>query len=313
MLALLVLLRPPPPAPALAIRSSEQCLECHPGVATEWQDSHHALAYVNPEVRKLSNDFQNEECLACHAPRPVFRFAAGERVLARMADRGRGVDCLACHLRSNGRGVATANPEPRADAPCRPVHEPRMAAVKHCAACHNQHGTIDQWRAAPETLDGQPFRGENCLHCHMPEVWRQGGRRGRDHAFRASHDLEALQAAVTFSGGWDDEGPWLAVRNDGAAHNFPTDERARAADVQVRWRRANGGWSDWQQVYRLRNPYRHEVELQDTELPSGSTWRQRLSPPPWAVAGEGRLLYKTRPYMPDQEARELFRVALTRP
>ena len=45
---------------ALAFFSSTQCLDCHPGVAAEWQDSHHGMAFTNPEVKKLSNDFDWE-------------------------------------------------------------------------------------------------------------------------------------------------------------------------------------------------------------------------------------------------------------
>ena len=302
--ALVFLLKPPAPITALQILNSEQCLACHADVAAEWQASHHALAFSNPEVRKLSNDFANQECIACHAPRPVLEFAPGERVLARVAGRGSGVDCLSCHLRPDG-GVATSNPRPKTDAPCRPRFEGRMDSVDHCAACHNQHLTVEQWRAAPEER-----RGENCLGCHMPEVFRAGGRRGRDHAFRASHDLAALQSAVTLRGGHGEEGVWVEVENTGAAHNFPTDERSRAADVQLRWADANGVWSDWENLHRFRQPYRDETHLVDTQLPAAAIWREQASVPAGASAAEARLLYRTNPYLPDTEAKELHRVPL---
>ncbi|MDA1259524.1 MAG: multiheme c-type cytochrome [Planctomycetota bacterium] len=302
--ALALLLKPPSAQAPLRIVSSEQCLECHSDVAAEWQASHHAVAFTNPEVRKLSNDFANQECIACHAPRPVLDFAPGERVLARQSNRGSGVDCLACHLGPDG-GVATSNPRPLLDAPCRPRFEGRMASVDHCAACHNQHLTVEQWRASPAER-----RGENCLHCHMPETFRAGGRRGRDHSFRASHDLAALQSAVTLRGGLDPDGAWVEVENSGAAHNFPTDERSRAADVQVRWADANGAWGEWQKLFRFRQPYRDETHLVDTQLPAAQTWTGRPAAPQGASAGEARLLYRTNPYLPDDAAKELHRVPL---
>jgi hypothetical protein len=302
--ALVLLLKPPAAGEPLRIVSSEQCLACHADVAAEWQASHHAIAYTNPEVRKLSNDFANQECIACHAPQPVLDFAPGDRVLARQAGRGSGVDCLSCHLAPDG-GVATSNPRPNADAPCRPRFEGRMDSVDHCAACHNQHQTVDQWRAAPPER-----RGENCLHCHMPEVFRAGGKRGRDHAFRASHDLAALQSAVALRGGGGAEEAWIEVENVGAGHHFPTDERSRAADVQVRWANADSAWNDWQNLHRFRQPYRDETHLRDTLLPAAETWRGSAPAPPGATAGEARLLYRTNPYLPDAEARELHRVPL---
>lgn len=302
--ALALLLKPPVTPEPVALVSSAQCAACHASVAAEWAASHHAFAYENPEVRKLSGDFANQECIACHAPRPVLAFAPGERVLARQSDRASGVDCLACHLNPDGT-VATANPRPNPAAPCRPRSEPRMASAEHCAACHNQHATVDQWRAAPAER-----RGDNCLHCHMPEVRREAGRVGRVHSFAASHDLAALQSAAALRAGWGEAGPWVELENTGAGHNFPTDERSRAADLEVRWLLSGGSWSDWERLRRFRDPYRDETDLTNTQLPAGSVWRAEPKPPAGANAGETRLMYRTNPFQPDAEARELFRLPL---
>ncbi|KAA3613505.1 MAG: hypothetical protein DWQ01_02990 [Planctomycetota bacterium] len=293
---LAMVFKPQPPPEAIEVASSQQCMECHPGVAAEWQASHHGFAFENPEVRKLSQDFRNEECLACHAPRPVLAFAPGERVLARNSERKLGVDCLACHALPSG-GVATANPNPRKNAPCRPQTVTRMADVNHCAACHNQHKTVDQWKTSPPEL-----RGQNCLHCHMPPVFRGGGRRGFDHSFNASHDPDSLRAAVRLFGSWSGDQVEYGVENYGAAHNFPTDERSRAADMQYRWHLVGEEPGAWQQRYRFRDPYRDEVDLTNTQLPSGESWKETLTAPPQAEALEFRLLYKTNPYMTDEDA-----------
>lgn len=303
---LVSLVRPPAEVEVRGQMTSQDCAECHPAVFAEWEDSHHAFAYENPEVRKLSNDFRNEECLACHTPRPVLDFEPGERVLARAADRGTGVDCLSCHQGPNG-GMASGTLQPSSSAPCQPYHEARMTSVQHCASCHNQHKTIDQWHAAPEHL-----KGENCLDCHMTETFRAGGRRGRHHGFPAAHDKEALLRAARIDGGIDALGPWVSVENYGAGHNFPTDERSRAADVQVRWQDANGTWGDWEHVWRFRDPYRDEVDLENTQLPSGETWKETVPAPDGAQRGEARLLYRTQPYLPDDESVELGRVELPR-
>ena len=299
------LLIPPSSSPALELLSSRQCLECHADVAKEWEESHHAFAYENPEVRKLSLDFQNEECLACHAPRPVLHSEPGTRVLARNSDRGFGVDCLACHSLPGG-GVATSNPNPRSDAPCRPQNSTRMTAVESCAACHNQHKTVDQWEMAPEFLHGEVFKGDNCLHCHMPASPRTGGRMGSSHAFRASHDLESLQKAVTVDAAFAEGTLHISVSNFGAAHSFPTDERSRAADVQVKW--LGTGEELWQDLYRFRDPYRDETHLQKTLLPAGETWTATETPPSQATGAEVRLLYKTQPFMSDDDAKVIAHI-----
>ncbi len=302
---------PSTPTEALAIASSKQCLECHADVAKEWQESHHAFAYENPEVRKLSQDFRNEECLACHAPRPVLLFAQGERVLARNAERKLGVDCLACHLVPSG-GVATTNPKPQIDAPCRPQTVERLGQADNCAACHNQHKTVEQWRAAPERFDDNPLKGDDCLHCHMPVAWRSGGIRGRDHRFQASHHTPSIQKAVELSAELSNESLHIELVNSGAAHNFPTDERSRAADIQSRWKDENGQWSSWEHVYRFRDPYRDETDLVNTTLISGETWSDDIDLVVEANVFEVRLIYRTNPFQSDEDAAVIHTIQLNR-
>jgi hypothetical protein len=304
--ALVMVLIPPKSDAPLRLVSSTQCFACHADVAAEWQESHHQFAFENPEVRRLSNNFANQECLACHAPRPVLSFKPGERVLARQSERGLGVDCLSCHSHPEG-GVGTKNPNAKSDAPCQPRYVERMESVDHCAACHNQHKTVEQWRAAPPEL-----KGTGCIDCHMPEEFRAGGRRGRNHAFKASHDLAALQSAVEMKVGKDGNGAFVTLENVGAGHNFPTDERSRAADLQVRWQHADGSWGSWVQIHRFRDPYRDETDLTNTQLPSGATERYALPPDGVTQSGsaEVRLLYRTNPFMPDGEAKELYRLSL---
>ena len=307
LVALGMLLKEPEEIVALGPMTSADCKQCHADLYAEWEDSHHEFAFNNPEVRKLSQDFRNEECLACHAPRPVLGFEPGERVLARSSDRTHGVDCLACHQHPDGEGVATANRTPQKSAPCQPYFEPRMESVDLCASCHNQHKTVEQWRVAPEHL-----KGDNCLHCHMTEVFREGGRRGKHHGFPAAHNKDALLAAIELKSGVNAESglPWASLENVGAGHNFPTAERSRAADLQFRWQDENGDWQEWQHLYRFRDPYRDEVDLTNTQLPSGETWKQELEPPAPGRLGEVRLLYRSRPYLPDDESIELGRVPL---
>jgi hypothetical protein len=307
LIALTFVLKPPTNTEPLRLLSSNQCLECHAGVAAEWEQSHHKFAYENPEVRKLSNDFANQECTACHAPRPVLSFEPGERVLARQSERALGVDCLSCHAHPEG-GVGTMNPAAQNDAPCQPRFSDRMASVDHCAACHNQHKTVEQWRVAPDEL-----KGTGCIDCHMPNSFREGGRRGRNHSFPASHDLVALQSAVKMQVGEGSESAWVSLENVGAGHNFPTDERSRAADLQVRWANTEGGWSAWIHIHRFRDPYRDETDLTNTQLPSGERQQFALPLLDGMASSEGqraevRLLYRTNPYLPDEEAKELERL-----
>jgi hypothetical protein len=283
-------------APARAFTSSAQCRECHAEAYAEWEASQHAIAWTNPAVRFLSNDFANQDCIDCHAPRPVFVTGIGERVLPRAVRRPEGVDCISCHQlpESDGGGMAGTRSDPRAA--CRPVERLELTRPEFCAGCHNQHLTVDQWRDS-----SWPDRGEDCLTCHMPH---RGGdpTSGRDHRFLGGNSLAMLQRAVELTGARED-GRWVVrVANVGAGHSFPTDERSRAADVFWRPLAEPGAEpGPWRQVYRFRSPYRTENDVPDTLLLADETRAIPIEDADASRAIEVALFYKRSPYFTDPE------------
>ena len=144
---------------------------------------------------------------------------------------------------------------------CRPIEQRELVRPEFCAGCHDQHGTVQQWRASRFAAPGPGYK--DCLDCHMPQ--RPGG--GRDHTMHAAHDPELIRTAVVMRAERVETGWRIDVENVGAGHNFPTDERSRAADLM--WRPVSE--EKWRQLYRFRNPYRYEVGLPNTELAAGAT------------------------------------------
>ncbi len=302
----------PAAAPRTAFTSSTQCRECHPAVFAEWEGSQHAMAWINPFVRELSNDFANEDCIDCHAPRPVFETGVGERVLPRAVRRSEGVDCIACHAipEDQGGGVAGTFDDPTAA--CRPVARVELQRPELCAGCHDQHQTVQQWRASKASAAGQ-----DCIACHMP--YRDGDPdKGRDHRMLGGNDVSMLRRAVELRGRRAGDAFVVEVENVGAGHSFPTDERSRAADVFWRPLAANGEErGPWRHLWRFRSPYRDEVELEDTLLVVDTTWTGAI---PLAEADgpvEVALFYKRSPYWlerehpdPDREATLVHRIEL---
>ena len=293
-----------------AFTSSSQCQECHAEVYAEWQESWHAQSWTDVDVRELSNDFANTDCIDCHAPRPIFETGMGKRVLPRTTRRVEGVDCIACHLLPDGAMAGTLESR---SAACRPVGRTELLAPEFCAGCHDQHGTVQQWRASRFAQPGPRF--QSCVDCHMP---LRGGdpSAGRDHTTHGGHDIELVRAAVELRGVRAGEGWTLEVENVGAGHNYPTDERSRASDLFWRPLGANAG--DWRHLYRFRNPYRYEVGEVDTELPAGETRRVVLDDPAAAAGAEVMLVYKLSPYYedperpdPEREAALVHRIELT--
>ena len=263
--------------------SSNQCRECHAQAWSEWHGSHHQIAFQNPEVRKLSDDFRNKECQSCHLPRPVFEVGLGKRTLPRLTRPDEGVDCLTCHLAADG-GLVSRRSAPKA--PCRPRAEPAFAGVELCASCHNQHQTTDQFRASTFAATG------HCNDCHMTKA--QG------HSFPGAHDPAMLRAAATFEIRRAGDEVEVTVANRGAGHNFPTEERHRAVDVDVRFVAGDGSVGAWTRLFRFRQPYRDEPG-ENTQLPAGATKTSRAPVPEGALRAEARLWYRLNPFATDDD------------
>ncbi|MCA9001773.1 MAG: hypothetical protein KDB61_07615, partial [Planctomycetes bacterium] len=268
----------PDPVPAGGFVSSTQCKECHAQVYEEWSASWHSKSWTDPDVRALSNDFANTDCIDCHAPKDVFATGPGKRVLPRADRREEGVDCLACHRlpAEMGGGVAGTTAHPKAA--CRPQLKTELARVDYCGSCHNQHNTVDQWRASRFAVKGPDYK--DCRDCHMPV--REDGS-GRSHHFIGSHDMAMIQSAVTLTAERKADAPGnilVQLENHGAGHAFPTDERSRAADIF--WRKtppdpeAQGGWTH---LYRIRDPYRSEVDIPRTLVDAGETLEVEVQSP----------------------------------
>jgi hypothetical protein len=288
---------------AVRWESSAQCKACHEDVFAEWLGSHHQIAYTNPEVRTLSDDFRKEECMDCHLPRPLAVTGFGKRTLPRRTFPDEGVSCISCHLGTNG-GILGRNDRP--EVPCKPQRSEAFFAVEACESCHNQHKTTDQWRESHYAK-----LGTDCASCHMPEVARarldKSARMGRGHVFPGAHDKGMLTKAGTFALTREGGEVVLALTNTGAGHNFPTEERHRAVDMVYRFVTKDAPDARWTLAHRARQPYRDEstpvgpgtVTGEDTQLPAGKTKAVRLAIPAGATAIEARLWYRLTPFCDD--------------
>ena len=303
----LVFRTPAEVAPARSFTSSQQCKECHAQEHAEWSASQHAHSWLNPDVRALSNDFANTDCIDCHAPQEIYSTGIGARVLPRASRRAEGVDCIACHALPDG-GVAGTKDNPAA--PCRPQAMASLKSVDHCAGCHDQHKTVSQWRETQYAA-----QGIGCVECHMPA--RADGS-GHDHTMHGGHSLKTVRKAVTLVAERSKGLVRVALTNSGAGHHFPTDERSRAADLWWRPVASEGAPAEsWRHLWRFRSPYRHEVDLVDTLLPSAATKEVWVDDPASLGAVEVALTYKRTPYWkdplrpdPETEAEFVHRVVL---
>jgi HEAT repeat protein len=258
---------------AQPFKTSAECRACHREVYDEWASSHHALAYVNPEVQFLTKNFRDRDCLPCHAPEPVLETTAQNRVVERGVRLEDGVDCMACHKRGDDMmGGPTVSPD--STAPCRPRPFEGIADVSLCAPCHDQHKVVQDWRRTEYAVPGKTFK--NCSDCHFPKAPREAanGRpayEGRSHKCLGAHDATYLRTAATFRTALAEDGALeIEVKNDGTGHNFPADERHRSVDL-VLVVETNDGRFGVALVDRYRNPYRDEFHLKNPLRTPGAT------------------------------------------
>jgi hypothetical protein len=230
-----------PPAKPGLLDSHENCKGCHEEIWNEWASSYHAQAWVDPLFRELSNDYRDQSCHSCHAPRPIHEtgFATAE---ARSSGRESGVNCLTCHRKGDHAVGPIADPQGTAETPadCGPAYDPEHAressqekVIAFCGVCHNLHKTHEEFLGSRYAREGM-----TCLTCHMPEVVRpivKGGkpRQSRRHTWPGAHSEEMLRTAMALDA--RREGGRVLVRaiNRGAGHRVPTDARHRALHVRV--------------------------------------------------------------------------------
>ena len=262
----------------LNLTSSHQCQECHPEVYGEWLGSQHQVSFTNPEVQRLSNDWENKDCLPCHLPRPIFETGLGQRVLERGTHHDEGVGCFACHQAGQAMlGPSSLSPAQEA-APCNPRQHGSIRSLEVCSYCHDQHKVHQDWMETRFAVPGPEFR--DCNDCHMPRVLRADGREGRNHRFPAARDLAFLKTAATVTlERLGTDRLFVRVTNSGTGHAFPADERHRAADLELDLDGAAGRVRV--RIDRYRNPYRTEFDLRNPLREPGSRWEHSIPAQPF--------------------------------
>lgn len=292
---------PPPGGEIARWTSSQQCASCHAAVFEDWKKSLHARAWTDPPARALSNEFQNTDCIACHAPRPVFEIGVGQRVLARQSRRVEGVDCISCHATEHG--VASASEGKRG--PCLPTHRAELRQPEFCAGCHNQHGTVDEWRKTEFAK-----KGITCVTCHMPPTQDSLGRKFASHHAPVREDSKMIASAVTCDLRIEQGKAIVSVANTGAGHDFPTDSRHKAADLVYRIHTTQEAPIAWTRLARFRDPYRDDqLDLVRTTIPAGEKREHSISLPAGKGRLEVRLLFKQTPFARDDEGAVIWESA----
>ena len=136
------------------------CIECHEGVVTHWEQSDHGQASSNKVfVDAWESEGSPDHCLSCHTTNFDSETGTWE------AD---GISCMVCHSGQSGPHPETAMPTDPSTRLCGTCHtdtydqfevSAHNAGALVCVRCHNPH-TTDLRTGAMEDL---------CIDCHNEE------------------------------------------------------------------------------------------------------------------------------------------------
>lgn len=143
--------------------SAKECGSCHVEQYAEWQQTAHARAFISPQFKLESSQYEDEDCLFCHTPGNVL---ASEKE-ARRFNRNEGVTCVSCHLHKEsmqGPHQSGALFSPHAIAQNSKVNS-AMDSSQLCGVCHE--ATYDQWQ-----IQRKNKQFPTCHGCHGVSVER---------------------------------------------------------------------------------------------------------------------------------------------
>lgn len=244
---------------------SSQCIDCHTQVFAEWRRDQHATAWTDEIFRSFSINYTKDECLSCHAPRPILEVGlASNELQLRAANRADGVDCLTCHVK-NGRTHGTLG----SGASCGGILEPQLKTSQACYHCHATHNLFKEYLASDYAK-----RGVSCQDCHMEQVRRpvaDGGpvRTTRRHIFHAGgHDPNGLKKALKVELAVKQGKLIATVTNVGAAHGVPGEinNRVMRLEFSVTSSAAEGG--EPEEVQAFEAIFRAPPRLARDKVPS---------------------------------------------
>ena len=267
-------------AHAATVMTSKFCGTCHPAIYAEHAENTHGRAFTDEEARLATGHFDQEDCIRCHTPRPIFETGIGQNPQRRWYGLEDGNSCMTCHWK---QGADYANFVGGAE--CKTAFDDRVGTVEACATCHRNHGTPYQWEKAP---NGK-LAGKTCISCHMKQIERPvavGGpvRRVRSHVFPGCRDVEHVSRAYTYDARIEGNEVKVTIHNDGAGHNFPTELKQRAVESLIVVHDADGKEVSRSRMV-FRDPYKRPYGLHlqvNSQIPSGES---RTHTVPLKVAG----------------------------
>jgi len=198
----------------------KSCKACHDDIYKEWETTRHSVSWTNEDYKNQTKGYTKQDCLNCHAPKPLFEVGLGKEPVLRDNDHPGGINCLTCHRKNNA--VTAVYKDAKGE--CNPAFAEELSDNRICGTCHI--ATSEEWKKSAYSKPGKSF--SLCADCHMKSVKRAEAKGGKvrdvhQHITYGGHDQKALEYAVlhldaNVAGGK----VTVTLKNDNVGHNLPS-------------------------------------------------------------------------------------------
>ena len=216
-------------------RSAGECKVCHQAIYNDWAGSAHGQSWKDPLFQKRFKEMDRpQECVSCHAPKPINEKLLACGPVARKENRHEGVSCITCHAEGaviHGPGTHTdgahscTNKSFRNPGLCAPCHSSSCLCFSNKKGNHARQ--LGDWVRSPYRTKA------TCQKCHMPLKSGRtanlrhpnlGIRNISDHSFPGARDIDFIRESVGFNIERQGDELLLTIMNENSGHSLPASE-----------------------------------------------------------------------------------------
>ncbi len=159
----------------------KSCKACHADIYSEWETTRHSQSWTSEEYKNQTKGYTKQDCLNCHAPKPLFETGMGKEPVLRDNDRLSGINCLTCHRKNST--VTAVYKDSKGE--CNPVFTDEGKDNRICGTCHLN--TSEEWKKSSYSKPGKSY--STCADCHMKSVKRADGQGREGQGCSSAHHL----------------------------------------------------------------------------------------------------------------------------
>ena len=216
-------------------RTAENCKMCHKKIYDDWKESYHGKAWTDERFKNTTKNYEKKECLACHAPEPMFETGLTKDPELRFDYQEEGINCYSCHAQDR----VIVGPYKESTLFHSTRREKKFRTVEMCQSCHPS--TFKEWKERKFPLSNKRY---TCQSCHMSAVFSKNPQRASKygpirngilrHDIKGAHSISHIRDAFeNFGVRIEGDNLKIILVNNSAAHRIPTGISGRKFEIRA--------------------------------------------------------------------------------